>query len=551
MEEYGSGLYIFIIIIVIYGFVFIYGQLIKHNYLKGLKEVTYNRFGKEEIDVKISEEILSQTYQENPLNVDDITFKDLELYKLYKKINHTDSIMGAQSLYNMLRKQNYSREYQEDFKIKIIEFEEKSDLTKEIKFEFAKVGYFKKSIVGLLKHGVDYEKFKNLKIPTRILRFGSVFVVLVGIVDKFLAFCALFFLLLVNFYIYKELNKATAGIILDIGNLSSVFGLGLKIENYEIDSISNELLEIKELNKKLKKIRNKSKGIRYFKNFDESEGIRKIFDLLFLIEANRFYSIADEINKCKEDILKLYTALGDINAITAIVSYKIAENLKFVEFVEDEFILEANGLKHPLLGVGQTSQDFDFSNIDVLITGSNASGKSTFLRNLGINVIFANAFGLTHSNTLKTSFFKVESAIDISDSLEEKMSYFMAETKAIKRMIDDSEVKKLLILDEIFKGTNTIDRIAAAYNTLKYIAKDATVVAATHDIELTELLSEYTNYHFEEQIEEDDIKFDYKLKLGRAESRNAIAILNLMGYPNEIIEGSYKLAKDLEDKKSI
>lgn len=551
MEEYGSGLYIFIIIIVIYGFVFIYGRLIKHNYLKGLKEVTYNRFGKEEIDVKISEEILSQTYQENQLNVDDITFKDLELYKLYRKINHTDSIMGAQSLYNMLRKQNYSREYQEDFKIKIIEFEEKSDLTKEIKFEFAKVGYFKKSIVGLLKHGVDYEKFKNLKIPTRILRFGSVFVVLVGIVDKFLAFCALFFLLLVNFYIYKELNKATSGIILDIGNLSSVFGLGLKIENYEIDSISNELLEIKELNKKLKKIRNKSKSIRYFKNFDESEGIRKIFDLLFLIEANRFYSIADGINKCKEDILKLYTALGDINAITAIVSYKIAENLKFVEFVEDEFILEANGLKHPLLGVGQTSQDFDFSNIDVLITGSNASGKSTFLRNLGINVIFANAFGLTHSNTLKTSFFKVESAIDISDSLEEKMSYFMAETKAIKRMIDDSEVKKLLILDEIFKGTNTIDRIAAAYNTLKYISKYATVVAATHDIELTELLSEYTNYHFEEQIEEDDIKFDYKLKLGRAESRNAIAILNLMGYPNEIIEGSYKLAKDLEDKKSI
>ena len=233
------------------------------------------------------------------------------------------------------------------------------------------------------------------------------FFILVAIIDKFLAFCILFFLLLANFYIYRELNKATAGIILDIGNLSSIFGLGLKIENYKIDSISDELLEIKEFNNKLKKIRNKAKGIRYFKNFDESEGIRKIFDLLFLIEANRFYSIADEINKCKEDILKLYIALGDINAITAIVSYKIAENLKFVEFVDDDFILEAKGLKHPLLGVEQTSQDFEFSNIDVLITGSNASGKSTFLRNLGINVIFANAFGLTHSNSLKTSFLKL------------------------------------------------------------------------------------------------------------------------------------------------
>ncbi|WP_455256846.1 MutS-related protein [Peptoniphilus asaccharolyticus] len=551
MNQYEGAYHILGMVVLIYAVIFLFGQYQKRSYLKSLMHITYSRFGKEETDVKLSEDVLKEIYEENPSDVDDITFKDLEFYRLYKKLNHTDSIMGSQALYNMLRNQHYTIKEQEVLRNKIVELEEKADLTKEIKFEFAKVGFFKKSLTNLLKNGIDYEKFKNLKLPTRIMRFGIVFVALAGLVDKMFAVMVLFLVLLANFYIYKELNKATAGSILDIVNLRSIFNLGIQIGKYNIDSLSEEIAEINELNSRLKRIQKKSKGIRYFKTFDESEGIRKIVDLLFLNEANKFYSIADEINKSREDLLKLYEKLGYINALTSIVSYKIAKNLNFVEFVEEDFILEAESLRHPLLGEEQVSQDFDFSNKDILITGSNASGKSTFLRNLGINVILANSLGLTHSKRLKTSFFKVESAIDISDSLEEKMSYFMAETKAIKRMIESFEIKKLLILDEIFKGTNTIDRISAAYNTLSYIAKSATVVAATHDIELTELLKEYTNYHFEEQIEDEDIRFDYKLKIGRAESRNAIAILNLMGYPREIIDGSYELASYLEDKKNI
>ena len=143
---------------------------------------------------------------------------------------------------------------------------------------------------------------------------------------------------------------------------------------------------------------------------------------------------------------------------------------------------------------------------------------------------------------------KLTSAIDISDSIMENLSYFMAESKAIGDMIEDDE-EKIILLDEIFRGTNTIDRIASATATLKYLARNNHVVAATHDIELTILLKDlYKNMHFEEKIEDGDIKFDYLLKEGPATSRNAIAILDNLNYPREIISEAIALSKELEER---
>lgn len=115
-------------------------------------------------------------------------------------------------------------------------------------------------------------------------------------------------------------------------------------------------------------------------------------------------------------------------------------------------------------------------------------------------------------------------------------------------MIEDDE-EKLILLDEIFRGTNTIDRIASATSTLKYLAKENHVVAATHDIELTILLKDYyNNKHFEEKIEDGDIKFDYLIKDGPATTRNAIAILDSLNYPEEIINEARTLSKKMEDR---
>ncbi|MDO5041067.1 MAG: DNA mismatch repair protein MutS, partial [Peptoniphilus sp.] len=207
-------------------------------------------------------------------------------------------------------------------------------------------------------------------------------------------------------------------------------------------------------------------------------------------------------------------------------------------------------LNHPLLGENQVSVSADFTDINALVTGSNYSGKSTFLRKIALATNMAMTLGLVPAKKYLTSFYFLQTSIDIKDSIEENISYFLAETLTIKRMTEKSKVKKLLILDEIFRGTNTIDRISAACNTLKYLAEENKVFAATHDIELTELLKEeFENYHFEEEIKDRDVTFDYELKKGPSTTRNAIEILSIKGYPEEIVSGARKMAEEISKNK--
>ena len=138
------------------------------------------------------------------------------------------------------------------------------------------------------------------------------------------------------------------------------------------------------------------------------------------------------------------------------------------------------------------------------------------------------------------------SAIRITDNLLNDKSYYFEEVLTIKQMIDESEndFYKLFLLDEIFKGTNTIERIAAGKAVLSYIGRGKNIViVSTHDIELTDLLKEtYELYHFTETIENDSIFFDYKLKKGELTTRNAIRILELNDYPPEIISEAKEIS---------
>ena len=128
----------------------------------------------------------------------------------------------------------------------------------------------------------------------------------------------------------------------------------------------------------------------------------------------------------------------------------------------------------------------------------------------------------------------------LKDDVLKNESYYIVEIKSLKRIIDKSKDKipMLCFVDEILRGTNTIERIASSSEVLSYFNDSNCICfAATHDIELTYLLeNKFENYHFEEEITDNDIVFDYKLRSGSAKSRNAIKLLGLMGYDEKIIE---------------
>ena len=132
--------------------------------------------------------------------------------------------------------------------------------------------------------------------------------------------------------------------------------------------------------------------------------------------------------------------------------------------------------------------------------------------------------------------------MSLKDNLSENDSYYMAEIKSLKRIMDKAGSGRTIIcfIDEVLRGTNTIERIAASSQILKELtAENVICFAATHDIELTHILDQsYSNYHFEEEVCGEDVNFNYHLKKGRSVTRNAIRLLKVMEYPDRIVKGA-------------
>ena len=184
------------------------------------------------------------------------------------------------------------------------------------------------------------------------------------------------------------------------------------------------------------------------------------------------------------------------------------------------------------------------------MTGSNASGKSTFLKNVAVNAILAQTLGTCTCSRYRAPFMKIMTSMALRDDIGGGESYFIVEIKSLKRILDEAQkgAPLLCIIDEVLRGTNTIERIAASSRILKELDKPWVLpFAATHDIELSYILDGiYHNYHFEEEIRDNEVIFNYLLQKGRATTRNAIRLLDMLGYDPSIVEDARKAAAHFE-----
>ena len=176
-----------------------------------------------------------------------------------------------------------------------------------------------------------------------------------------------------------------------------------------------------------------------------------------------------------------------------------------------------------------------------MLSGSNASGKSSLLKTVAFNGVLAQTIHTCTARGYQGTYFRIYSSMALRDDLGSGESYYIVEIKALKRILDsagDGVCPVLCFVDEVLRGTNTVERIAASTQILRSLGRSGILCfAATHDIELTELLQgTFTNYHFEEEVSEGDIRFNYRLLPGRATTQNAIRLLELMGYEPAIIQ---------------
>jgi DNA mismatch repair ATPase MutS len=183
-----------------------------------------------------------------------------------------------------------------------------------------------------------------------------------------------------------------------------------------------------------------------------------------------------------------------------------------------------------------------------VVSGSNASGKSTFIKSAAVNGIFAQTIHTCTAKSYVTRPALVMTSMAVRDDITKKESYFITEIKSLRRIIENiPRVFCACYIDEILKGTNTIERIAASAAVLKFLeGLDCVCVVATHDIELTRMLPGYVNFHFGEQITGSGVEFDYKIKQGPSTTKNAIKLLDFMEFDRKIIEGAEKLVGKFE-----
>jgi DNA mismatch repair ATPase MutS len=324
----------------------------------------------------------------------------------------------------------------------------------------------------------------------------------------------------------------------------------LKAYSEIIHHIENEEFESDKL-KKLKANLETEKGsasqtIKYLSSILNKLDYRYNILVYFIINTIFFWDFHQIIrlekwkSKNHENIVKWFQSVGEIEAISSLANFNFNNpEFSFPEISESNFAFEAKELGHPLIKISQRiCNDIEINQTSkiLLVTGSNMSGKSTFLRTVGVNIVLATAGSCVCAKKFRVSPMKVLTSMRIIDSLEENTSSFYAELKRLEKILKivESKEKVFLLLDEILRGTNTNDRHIGSIALIKQLIKNNAVgIIATHDTSLSNLSTEMPmnleNFNFDVQVENEVLFFDYKLHEGVCKSLNASILMKKMG----------------------
>ena len=479
--------------------------------------------------------------------LDDQTWSDLHMDDIYSLADRNLTSCGQVLLYNVLRKPIIKNTAWEKRKEAIHVFHKNVDFREKLQMILHKLGKQDKEQVEILLTG-------ELPIPPKFWVLLEI-IPYIGLVSAIAAF-VLFRLGKINLFVFPLLlilnlsivngiirNRLKKGILpyfTSIGYLGKIINTAKQIKDLSVNGLDRQLENISKAYDKCKVINNKT----YALSLEQVDpfGLYSYVNILFLIDIRMFFRVIRDIDKLREDLISLYTLIGELDAFCSIASFRdsypsLSEPVLLIQGIK----YEVEDMVHPLI-TNPVANSISLEDKGALITGSNMSGKSTFLRSAAVNAVLAQTICGTFTSKYRASFFKVTTSISQNDNLMGGKSYYLAEAEALLDMLNgiQADIPSLCIIDEIFRGTNSKERIAAASQLLKYMSKlNAMTIVATHDIELTNIVKgKYDIYYFDENVGEQGLIFDYNLKSGVSPTTNAIKILDYLGYPKEIVENS-------------
>ncbi|MCI1726766.1 MAG: DNA mismatch repair protein MutS [Lachnospiraceae bacterium] len=489
--------------------------------------------------------------KEQAFSVDDITWNDLDMDSVYLQANRCMSSCGDDVLWEMMRSPSFSSESLDERDQLAETFSGNEDVRFKCQMILSDIGRMR--TMSVYDYILLLRSAKNIgTLPFAALAIATLADIVFLFFMPLPAVLILCVLIIVNISVSLRMHSATQVYI-------TSFQCILRLLNAAdaFRKIKDPCLE--------KYVRSMNRDAEAFSAFRRgaflvtssaqvANGLTDVLleyvKMFFHVDLIKFDQMLNAYRGHEEECFDLIENIGTVDACISIASFRISCG-KWCrpEFKDDsDCSIRISDMAHPLIENPVTNSiDMTGGN---LVTGSNASGKSTFLKNIAISAILAQSIDTVTASEYRAPFLRVMTSMALADNLQSGESYFIVEIKSLKRILDAAKdpAPLLCIIDEVLRGTNTIERIAASSQILKSLsAANVLSFAATHDIELSYILERiYTNWHFEEEIQEHDVVFNFHLKTGRATTRNAIKLLEVLDYDPAIVEGAREAAARFE-----
>ncbi len=484
---------------------------------------------------------------DNSFFLDRITSNDLKIVDFFCLMNSCKSQAGAEYLYYILNAPCFDEKELSERERLIEYFRVNTTSRVNVLYVLSKIGRSKKKI-SLYD---CIEMLDKIKLSSNISNWFSLFAFFAAIAVIFVAqttgIILTILIVIYNIVSYYKIKSELQGYLYCTKKLCSLLKASESLCKLQIPELSEYCKEISKETGKLSRLKKGAFAINSEVQGDLSASLMEYVNILLHIDLITFSRSLSCAAANKEALRILYEKIGFLDAMIAVANLRQATNQWCIPDlrVESGKGISFEGLYHPSLSE-PVPADLSTEKC-ILLTGSNASGKSTFLKAVALNAVLAQTIHTCFAESFSNSFCKVYTSMALNDDIYNGESYYITEIKALKRVIDaDDSYTVLAFIDEVLRGTNTVERIASSTSALKLLAKKNVICfAATHDIELTKLLEDsYSNYHFEEVLDENgDIFFDYELKEGPSNTKNAIKLLKSMGYEPEITENAERMAE--------
>lgn len=486
-------------------------------------------------------------YDEPATFIDEQSADDLDLDGLFRFVDRTVSAPGAQVLYQMLRQGGTDATARKQLEENIRHLTEKDQ---------EQLVLYLHDLSGNKDYLFPYMLYGELPAPTRYLflirplQLISFACLLFGIIYPVLYVCFVP-ILAINLFIHYRHKQDVGQYVAVFSRMKQLHQTGTRmleamdhIPSTKQAQIKDDLALVAKMLKRTKFL--ETERMRNGEVAGAGWAIAEVFKFATLLDVTIFTGLLLQIERYRASLTRIYKLVAEADVALSVIALRRQLPHYCQPDFQEESVLSVKGLYHPLLP-DAVANDLTLTKGNLLITGSNMSGKSTFIKTLNLNAITAQVLNTAFAGQYTSKAWRIATSINLKDDLDNGSSYYLSEVQRIGELMEYASAEGLhymLTIDEVFKGTNTIERIAAAKAVLAHLArKKALVLVSTHDLELADMLQNtYELYHFQESVGTNDLSFDYKIKSGVMTERNAVKLLRICGYPEDVVAEAERVA---------